>query len=71
MSAEAWVLRLLFGLACAGPLLCWPFTGTGRPRWRRWLPALVMAGASAAWYPDGLFLDRVDGQLLGGPACRF
>jgi hypothetical protein len=71
VSAEAWVLRLLFGLACAGPLLCWPSTGTGRPRWGRWVLALVMAGVSAAWYPDGPFLNRVDGQLLGGPACRF
>ncbi len=70
MSTAPWVLRLLFGLACAWPLLCWPLARAPGARLRRGLLVLCLALALAALYPGGVLGDRVDAQLLSGSVCR-
>lgn len=66
MALDSLALRLLFGVACAAPMVLMAWHWRNRPgQGSRWVCVLVLCSFGAMSDPLALALQRVDGVMLG------
>jgi hypothetical protein len=66
MALDSLALRLLFGLACAAPVVLMAWNWRKHPgQGGRWVCIFVLCSFGAMSDPLALALQRVDGVILG------